>query len=56
MPLQQAHIDELKTIYQKEYGATLDDKEAWAMAMRLINLFRILIQPSSEGPKKGSNK
>ncbi|MBK7142017.1 MAG: hypothetical protein IPH75_08055 [bacterium] len=44
MPLQQRHIEELKALYRKEQGVELDDKEAWAMAIRLINLFRILAQ------------
>lgn len=45
MPLQQHHIDELKAIYLKESGIAVDDKEAWGMAIRLINLFRILTNP-----------
>ncbi|SYZ73750.1 hypothetical protein TRIP_C60020 [Candidatus Zixiibacteriota bacterium] len=44
MPLQQHHIDKLKTIYQKRFGTSLSDKEAWEMGIRLVNLFRLLLK------------
>jgi hypothetical protein len=42
MPLKQKHIEDLKAIFEKEFGYRPDDKEAWDMATRLINLFRLL--------------
>lgn len=42
MPLSQKNVDELKKIYKETVGADLSDKEAWEMAIRLLNLFRIL--------------
>lgn len=42
MPIQQHHVDELKRIYRDQYSAELSDKEAWAMARRLVSLFRLL--------------
>lgn len=42
MPLTQKNVDELKKIYQEAVGEELTDKEAWDMAIRLLNLFRVL--------------
>lgn len=42
MPLSQKNVDELKKIYKETVGEELTDKEAWEMAIRLLNLFRIL--------------
>jgi hypothetical protein len=50
MPITQRHIDELKTIYQKQSGEELSNKEAWDMTIRLVNLFRILLKDQS-GPE-----
>jgi PIN domain nuclease of toxin-antitoxin system len=52
MPLQQHHVDQLKALYQKERGVILSDAEAWEMAIRLINLFRLLLDmPKDRGSK-----
>ena len=42
MPLTQKHVDELKAIYRNSVGEELSDRDAWDMAIRLINLFRQL--------------
>ncbi len=42
MPLSQKNVDELKKIYKETVGEELTDKEAWDMAIRLLNLFRVL--------------
>ena len=47
MPLQQHHVDQLKTLYRREYGVELNDREAWAMAIRLVNLVRLLTEHHS---------
>lgn len=44
MPLQQHHVDQLKTLYRREHDVDLNDREAWAMAIRLVNLVRLLIE------------
>lgn len=44
MPIQDRHIAQLRTIYQKHYGKSLSPADAWAMAHRLVTLFRILIE------------
>lgn len=44
MPLTQNNIDELKQIYKEEHGKELSDKEAWDMGIRLVSLFRLLLQ------------
>jgi len=53
MPITQHHIDELKTIYQKQSGETLSDKEVSDMAIRLVNLFRILLKDRREPENSG---
>src|SRR5690606_11449775 len=42
MPLTQKNVDELKKIYKETVGEELTDKGAWEMAIRLLNIFRIL--------------
>ena len=42
MPLSQKNVDELKAIYKETVGEELSDKEAWDMAIRLLNLFKVL--------------
>jgi hypothetical protein len=53
MPITQYHIDELKTIYEKQSGEKLSDKEASDMAIRLVNLYRILLKDRSEPESSG---
>ena len=48
MPIMQHHIDELKVLYQKQSGEKLSDKEAWDMAIRMVNLFRVLLKAKIE--------
>lgn len=48
MPIMQHHIKELKTLYLKQSGKNLSDKEAWDMAIRLVNLFRVLLNDKNE--------
>ena len=52
MPIQQRHIEELKRIYQKHFSEGLSDKDAWAMAHRLENLYRLLLKREQEREKK----
>lgn len=40
MSLNQKAIDELKKIYYEEFGQELNDEEAWAMGIDLVNLFK----------------
>ena len=49
MPLTQKAIDELKAIHRRHFPEELTDDEAWAMARRLLGIFRLL----TEGPKTG---
>lgn len=42
MPLNQVHINKLKEIYQRHYGAQLSDGEAWQMGAALIELYALL--------------
>ena len=42
MPLTQKNVDELKAIYRNSVGEELSDRDAWDMAIRLVNLFRLL--------------
>jgi hypothetical protein len=42
-------IDEFKTIYQDEFGATLSDDEVQEIALRLLRFFGILVKPSGTG-------
>jgi hypothetical protein len=48
MPILQHHINELKEIYRKQTGEDLSDMEAWDMAVRLMNLFRLLLEDEHE--------
>lgn len=41
--IQQHHVDELKRIIWEEQHEQLSDEEAWEMAHRLYNLFRLLL-------------
>ena len=52
MPIGQHHINELKTIYRTHYHKDLPDAEAWAMAQRLLNLYRLLIKCETERPSE----
>ncbi len=52
MPLQQHHIEDLKRIYKMHFARDLSDKDAWSMAHRLLNLYRMLITSEAERPKK----
>lgn len=45
MQLSREAIDELKKIYQEEYGEVLSDAEALEMGQRLLSLFQILYRP-----------
>jgi hypothetical protein len=40
-------IDDFRAIYQDEFGVTLTDDEVQEIAMRLLHLFGILVQPGS---------
>jgi len=42
MPLQQNDIEKLKQLYKEDFQEELSDKEAWAMANRLLNFYRLL--------------
>lgn len=44
--LSQEDIEEFKTIYQKQYGETLSDKQAEEAAMALIELVYITQLPT----------
>lgn len=44
MPLSRDAIEELKTIYRKEYGRELSDEAAWEMGHRLLRVFAILMR------------
>ena len=44
-------IDEFKTIYQKEFGIELDEKEAIQKANELIELFKVLQKPLTQEVK-----
>lgn len=48
MPLNQQHINELKKIYRHDNGDDLSDKDAWAMGIRLIAMFRLLLDRSEK--------
>jgi len=48
--LNQADIDEFKTIVRKECGTDLTDHEAWNRVIELLNLYRALIGPIPEDP------
>lgn len=48
MPLTQAHVDELKALYRMHLGKDLPDDKAWAMAYRLIGLFKLLQQRENQ--------
>jgi hypothetical protein len=41
-------LKEYKTIYKKEYGIDLSDKEALEQATRLLNLMKIIYRPISK--------
>ncbi len=45
-------IDRLKSIYKQEFCCELNDKEAWAMALRLTDLFRLLLHKPPDDDKK----
>ena len=49
MPLLQHHINELKSIHKREFREELPNAEAWAMAQRLVNLLRLLINHETDG-------
>mgnify|MGYP001372667426 CR=1 FL=1 len=44
MGLTQKDVDELKRIHEKETGEKLSDEEAWEMAIRLLELGKIVIE------------
>ncbi|MFA6587592.1 MAG: hypothetical protein WCT08_00845 [Patescibacteria group bacterium] len=48
MPLAQKSIEELKAIYEDEFGHKLSDKEAWEIANRLTNLFKTLMKSDAD--------
>lgn len=45
MDISKEDLEELKSIYKKDYGETLSDAEALEMGQRLLNLFRIIYRP-----------
>lgn len=55
MPILQHHVDDLKIIYGKHTGETLTDAEAWEMAVRLVNLFRLLLDSNDKTNRNNTN-
>ena len=53
MPIQQTDIDELKRIYQNDFGQPLSDQEAWEMGTRLVQLFRLLLRSDTDHRDRG---
>ena len=53
MELSKKAIDEYKEIYQREYGKTLTDQEAYEQASNLLRLFKVIYRPL---PSKKKNK
>lgn len=49
MPLQQSDIDLFKQYYKEDFGEDLTDEEAWVMAARLLNLYRVLYDSHLKG-------
>lgn len=47
MPIQQHHVDQLKRIYRSQYAKDLSEKDAWAMARRLVSLFQVLCEETN---------
>jgi hypothetical protein len=52
MPIQQHHIEDLKRIYRKHFARNLSDQDAWAMAHRFLNLYRVLIRQEQSRQKR----
>jgi hypothetical protein len=45
MKLPPQAIEELKAIYDQEFGTSLSDQEAGEMARRLLSLFQVIYRP-----------
>lgn len=56
MQLSPTAIQEFKIIYREEFGEDLSDAEAEEMALRVLRLFWILLQPPSEAARLLSEK
>jgi hypothetical protein len=46
MQLNDADVEEFRRIYQEAYGEEMSLKEARMWAVRLVRLYRILLQPT----------
>ena len=55
MPLQERHISELRRLYRHRHGQELSVSEAWAMAHRLLTVYRILSEKSYDPTKTSAN-
>jgi len=53
MELSKKAIEEYKEIYQREYGKTLTDQEAYEQASNLLRLFKVIYRslPSEKEDK-----
>jgi len=47
-------LEELKTIYEEEYGETLTDQEALEIGHRLLTLFQVIGRPLPCDPDHSS--
>lgn len=43
-------------MYLKQTGKILSDVEAWEMALRLINLYKLLLKDMPENPSRDGRK
>ncbi len=48
MPLKQKHIEQFKTMFEKEQGRVLSDEEAWEMASNILDYARLLLEIAEE--------
>lgn len=56
MSLTQEDIDELKKIYEKDYGKKISNKEAWEMGINLLELGKVLLRGYEMMKKKEREK
>lgn len=52
MEIPKEDLDRFKAIYREEYGEEISDEEAYRIASKLLNLFRIVYKPFLEPEKK----
>jgi hypothetical protein len=48
MSLKQKHIEQFRTIFEKEYGRVLADEDAWEMASNVLDYARLLLEIAEE--------